>query len=155
MAKISSQQRVEEDAKAKGLTIEVRLMPDSTRTAGEAAAACGCSEAQIVKSLIFQTEAENGFALLLIAGDRQADLELAARHVGSALKRADAKAVRDYTGFAIGGVSPLGHMNPVPVFMDPSLLTHELVWAAAGKPNAVFSVSPKALCEATGAILLT
>jgi prolyl-tRNA editing enzyme YbaK/EbsC (Cys-tRNA(Pro) deacylase) len=126
-------------------------MPDSTRTAQDAAAACGCMVGQIVKSLIFQRQDTQDLVLLLIAGDRQADLAQAAVRVGAPLVKADPKDVRARTGFAIGGVAPLGHLTPVETFMDPALLDHPVVWAAAGAPNAVFSVCPKRLHQVIGA----
>lgn len=151
MAKQSSKDRVAEAAAAVGLNITITLMPESTRTAEEAAKACKCTVGQIVKSLIFQREDTEELVLLLIAGNRQADLEAAAQIVGGPLTRADARHVRKVTGFAIGGVAPLGHLSPIPVYMDASLLTHDLVWAAAGAPNAVFAVNPQALKEAISA----
>lgn len=146
--------RVRAAAEALGLDIEILEMPASTRTAEEAATACGCAVAQIVKSLIFQKSEDGGLVLLLIAGHNQADLALAGRLIGASLERADAKLVREFTGFAIGGVAPIGHLNAPPVLIDPSLLDHDRVWAAAGAPNAVFSVDPKLLAKATGAALL-
>lgn len=150
--------RVKQAAADAGLRIEVLVMPDSTRTAEEAAAACGSETGQIVKSLIFEREVAGdgagGLVLLLIAGDRQADLAAAAQVVGARLRRADPKRVRAETGFAIGGVAPIGHKAPIAVFMDETLLAHDQVWAAAGAPNAVFSVDPAALRAAVDAQLL-
>jgi prolyl-tRNA editing enzyme YbaK/EbsC (Cys-tRNA(Pro) deacylase) len=150
----SSTDRVAHAAAAVGLAIEILVMPESTRTADEAARACGCSVAQIVKSLVFERVDTGALVLLLIAGDRQADLGAAARVVGADLARADPKRVRRETGFAIGGVAPIGHLVELPVFIDASLLDHETVWAAAGAPNAVFSVDPRALQDATSAVVL-
>ena len=143
--------RVRAAADALGLDIEILEMPASTRTAEEAAEACGCAVSRIVKSLIFQRRDGNGLVLLLIAGDNQADLDLAGRLISAPLEPADAKQVRDETGFAIGGVAPIGHLNAPPILIDPDLLGHETVWAAAGAPNAVFSVDPARLAELTGA----
>ena len=130
--------RVKAAAEAAGLTVEILRMPDSTRTAAEAAAACGCDVAQIVKSLIFKGGESGALKLLLVSGANQVDLEKAAALVGEPLERADPKEVREITGFAIGGVSPLGHMSPVETWMDETLLGFGTVWAAAGAPNAVF-----------------
>lgn len=129
-------------------------MPESTRTAEEAARACGCSVGQIVKSLVFQRLDTAALVLLLIAGDRMADLPAVGREVGAELVRADPKRVRRETGFAIGGVAPIGHLTALPVFMDALLLAHDSVWAAAGAPNAVFRVDPKRLCAAASATVL-
>ena len=147
-----SVKRVRAAAQALGLDITVQEMPDSTRTAVEAAAACGVTLDQIVKSLIFT--AGDGLHLFLVAGGNTLDLDTAARAVGSDLTRADADQVRRETGFAIGGVAPIGHLAPVPVWFDPRLLDFETVVAVAGTPRHVFSVAPQILRDATGANLL-
>ncbi|WP_323796402.1 YbaK/EbsC family protein [Nisaea sp.] len=145
--------RVKAAAEAAGLTIEILRMPDSTRTAAEAAAACGCDVAQIVKSLIFKGGETGALKLLLVSGANQVDLEKAAALVGEPLERADPKEVREITGFAIGGVSPLGHLTPVTTWMDETLLGFGTVWSAAGAPNAVFEITGTALRDATGATI--
>lgn len=147
--KRSGPERVARTAEALGLGVEVRRMPASTRTAEDAAVACGCDVAQIVKSLVF--EAEGGLRLLLVSGANRVDPDAVARITGEILARADPKRVREKTGFAIGGVPPIGHESPLPVLMDASLMDHAVVWAAAGAPDAVFSVAPEALRAATGA----
>lgn len=152
--RMSSQDRVEEAAKALGLDIAIRQMPASTRTAQEAAQACECAVGQIVKSLIFERKDSHALVLLLIAGDKTADLQQIAKVVGSELSRADPSRVRSETGFAIGGVAPFGHLCQMPVYMDPALLSHRVVWAAAGNPKAVFSVQPTLLRDAIDATLL-
>ncbi|MEZ5651982.1 MAG: YbaK/EbsC family protein [Burkholderiaceae bacterium] len=152
--KMRSTDRVAQAAESLGLSIEIRTMPDSTRTAAEAASACACTIGQIVKSLVFEYGPARDLVLLLIAGDRSADLDLVQRLLGAAPTRADPKRVRASTGFAIGGVAPIGHLQPLRVFMDPALLEHDLVWAAAGAPNAVFSIAPRRLRDATAASLL-
>lgn len=152
--KKSSKDRVAEAAKALGLSITVEQMPASTRTAEEAAAACNCAVGQIVKSLIFERHDTGALVLLLIAGHNKADMDLAAQVIGSSLDRADPKKVRAETGFAIGGVAPIGHLCDLPVYMDPALLDYPSVWAAAGAPNAVFAVDPAALKAATKAQML-
>ncbi len=147
----SSVARVEAEAEALGLAIEIRRMPATTRTAVDAAAACGCGVGQIVKSLIFEGADTGVLKLLLVSGANQVDMERARQAVGEALKRCDANRVRDETGFAIGGVAPLGHKAAVAVWMDEDLLQYDVVWAAAGAPNAVFSIAPAALRDATEA----
>lgn len=146
-----SVKRVQQAARDAGLEVEVLRMPDSTRTAAEAAAACGCDVAQIVKSMIFEGAESGALKLLLISGAHDADPARCAELIGETLSRADPKRVRAETGFAIGGVAPIGHLAPIETWMDASLLDHDLVWAAAGAPNAVFSVTPAALRSATGA----
>lgn len=143
--------RVQEAARQLGLDITIQHMPDSTRTAGEAASACGCDVAQIVKSLIFEGSDSRELKLLLVSGANMVDLEKAAGQIGEPLVRADAKRIRDQTGFAIGGVSPIGHLTPVDTFIDTDLLSHSEIWAAAGAPNAVFAIDPRRLVEMTAA----
>jgi len=144
-------ERVRRAAEAAGLEIEIRRMGKSTRTAEEAAQQCGCSVAQIVKSLIFQGTADGRLFLFLLSGVNRLDLDKAANLAGQPLKRADPRHIRDETGFAIGGVSPIGYEKKLPTFADESLLQHDVVWAAAGAHDAVFSAKPAALLEAAGA----
>ena len=143
--------KVQEAAGRLGLAIAVRAMPQSTRTAEEAAAACGCGVAQIVKSLVFAGKTSGAPYLLLVSGKNRVDEKGVAAVVGEALTRPDAQTVRDWTGFAIGGIPPFGHATPMPVFVDEDLLRFDTVWAAAGTPSAVFPAEPKALTEAIGA----
>ena len=126
-------------------------MGESTRTAEDAAKACGCEVARIVKSLVFAGDRSGDLILLLVSGGNQVDLTKAAEAVGEPLTRADANDVRTRTGFAIGGVSPIGHLTPPKIWIDETLLSFETVWAAAGAPDAVFEITPGALVEATGA----
>ena len=149
-----STDRVRAAAAAAGLAIDIREMPQSTRTAAEAAAACGCSVAQIVKSLIFRKAASGEPVLLLVSGKNRVDEKAVKAAIGDTLARIDANDVRELTGFAIGGVAPLGSLSPLETYMDADLLAHEVVWAAAGAPYAVFEVAPKALAEATGATVI-
>lgn len=145
--------RVETAIRASGLQTTVQRMPETTRTARDAATACGCSVGQIVKSMIFEGASSGDLKLLLVSGSREVDLNKAPALFGEALTRADPKRVRAETGFAIGGVAPIGHLCAPATWMDATLLLHDIVWAAAGAPNAVFSVSPEALRQATQARL--
>ncbi len=147
-----STDRVAAAAAGLGLDIQLREMSDSTRTAEEAAAACGCAVDQIVKSLVFRGESGR-LHLLLVAGGNRVDPTRAAALVGEPLGRADVDEVRRRTGFAVGGVAPIGHLEPPVVWMDPRLFDFDLVWAAAGSPRAVFAVGPRALQAATGAVV--
>jgi len=124
--------KVQERLRERGLDVEVQVLADSTRTAAEAAAAVGCEVGQIVKSLVFERDGE--VVMCLCAGDRQVD----AARLG--LERADADRVRAATGFAIGGIPPLGHDRELPTLVDVSLRRFETVWCAAGTPHAVFTV---------------
>jgi prolyl-tRNA editing enzyme YbaK/EbsC (Cys-tRNA(Pro) deacylase) len=144
--------RVNRAAHDAGLNIEIRRMGESTRTAQDAANQCGCAVAQIVKSLIFEGETSGRLVLFLVSGDRQLDLTKASGLAGEKLKRADARRIRDETGFAIGGVSPIGHKVAIEAYADHALLTHNVVWAAAGAHDAVFSADPEALLAAAGAV---
>jgi prolyl-tRNA editing enzyme YbaK/EbsC (Cys-tRNA(Pro) deacylase) len=125
-------------------------MPTQTRTAQQAADAAGCALNQIVKSIIF-AGASGQLYLFLTAGGNQVQPTAAATLADEDLGRADADAVRAVTGFAIGGVAPLGHLTPLPLWMDETLLQFETVWAAAGTPNHIFSIAPQRLVQITGA----
>ena len=151
----SSMERVAQDAERLGLKIELKVMDQSTRTAEEAAAACGCNVGQIVKSLVFEDAETGKLVLLLVSGDRNADLDYLSARYMLKLKRCDGRRVRDETGFAIGGVAPIGHTAPIATYLDESLLRHDTVWAAAGRPDSVFSVDPKALADAIDPIIVS
>ena len=153
-SKIGSTGRFAAAARAAGLEITVHRMPESTRTAVEAAAACGTSPAQIVKSLVFRLAESGETALFLVSGKNRVDETKVASAIGDRLERADADHVRVVTGFAIGGVAPLGSLTSLRAYMDRDLLAFDRVWAAAGAPNAVFSVTPQALARATDAKII-
>lgn len=144
--------RVQRAAAAAGLEIEIRRMGESTRTAEEAAARCGCAVDQIVKSLIFKGERSGDLVLFLVRGSKRLDPAKAAAFAGEPLARATPDVIREVTGFAIGGVAPIGHKEPIRAFADIGLLTFEAVWAAAGAHDAVFEADPRQLVEAAGAV---
>jgi prolyl-tRNA editing enzyme YbaK/EbsC (Cys-tRNA(Pro) deacylase) len=125
----------------RGLEIEVRMLADSARTAAEAAAALGCEPGQIVKSLVFLRDGEP--VMVLCAGDRRVDAE----RLG--LRPAKAEQARAATGFAIGGIPPLGHDRRLSTIVDSSLHRFPTVWCAAGTPHAVFEIETAALIDAT------
>ena len=147
-------QRVQEALRDKGLEAQVRHMPQTTRSAEQAAAACGCSVGQIVKSLLFRGAVSGKPYLLLVSGANRVNEAGVASVIGEALRRPDANDVRNITGFAIGGIPPLGHTSALLTFMDEALLGYELIWAAAGTPDAVFSIAPHRLAAATGARII-
>lgn len=122
-----------------------------TRTAAQAAAAVGCEIDQIAKSIIYRGETSGEPVLFLTAGGNRVDDARAEAAAGEPLGRADAALVRDRTGFAIGGVAPLGHLNPIRAFLDPRLAEFDTVWAAAGTPRHVFPIAPSDLERVTGA----
>jgi len=150
-----SARKIQDAADALDLDIAVLVMPQSTRTAEEAAAACDCSVGQIVKSLVFVGRKTATPYLLLVSGDNRVDEKAVAADLAEKLKRPDANFVRDLTGFAIGGIPPFGHAEPIATFFDRDLLKHEVIWAAAGTPKAVFSCAPDALAVATGATVIS
>ena len=122
----------------RGLDVDVQVLPDSTRTAADAAAACRCEQGAIVKSLVFVLDGEP--TMVLCAGDRRVE------HVDG--RPATADEAREATGFAIGGIPPLGHDRELPTIVDESLKRFDKVWCAAGTPNAVFETSMDLLLEA-------
>ena len=130
-----------------GLAVELKEFADSTRTAEDAAAACGCDVGQIVKSLVFQGKKSRRPYMLLVSGKNRVDQKGVAALIGEALDRPDGQYVRDLTGFAIGGIPPVGHDTPLKTYMDEDLLQFDRVWAAAGSPNSVFPTEPKRLAE--------
>ncbi|MEU6820549.1 YbaK/EbsC family protein [Streptomyces atriruber] len=131
----------------------VRRFPEQTRTAAEAAAAIGCELSEICKSLIFA--ADGVPVLVLMDGASRVDLDLVREELGAAkVTRAKADVVRETTGYAIGGVPPFGHATKTRVLADRSLLDHEVVWAAAGTPYAVFPMAPKTLIAHAGGTLV-
>jgi prolyl-tRNA editing enzyme YbaK/EbsC (Cys-tRNA(Pro) deacylase) len=142
--------RVADAATAAGLPIEIQHVPEGARTAADAAAAIGCEVAQIVKSLVFIADGEP--VVTLLAGDDRLDpARLAAVLEAREVRRANGAEARAATGFPIGGVPPLGYERELTVLIDDGLLRHEVVWAAAGLPDAVFAAEPAALGRAAGA----
>lgn len=144
--------RVVEALETLGVETQVKEFAESTRTAEEAAAAVGCTVGQIVKSLIFL--AGDTPILALVSGANQADTSRLAEIAGAPITRANAAIVREATGYAIGGVPPLGHATRLPTYLDRDLLQYEIIWAAAGTPNAVFSITPGELERITGAEII-
>lgn len=146
--------RVLRAADALGLQIKVQEMEAMTRTAEEAAAACGVGVGQIVKSLVFAGSDTDKPYLFLVSGSNRVNERGVAAHFGEKLKRMDADRVRALTGFAIGGIPPFGHDTPITTYMDRDLLQYDVVWAAAGTPRAVFPIEPKRLQEAARAAVI-
>src|SRR5258706_11056950 len=128
-----------------GVGIEVKQFPAGTRTAVDAAEAIGCEVGQIVKSLVFLAAGRPVVAL--VSGANKMDEGRLALVAGAPVAKADAGIARTATGYSIGGVPPFGHATEGPVFMDRDLLGHRVVWAAAGRPDSVFEISPQRLVE--------
>jgi prolyl-tRNA editing enzyme YbaK/EbsC (Cys-tRNA(Pro) deacylase) len=135
--------RFEEWLSDSGIGVAVKQFPAGTRTAVDAASAIGCEVGQIVKSLVFVAGGRPVVAL--VSGANRLDEGRLAVVAGAPVIKADAHTAREATGYAIGGVPPFGHATDVPVFMDRDLLDHGVVWAAAGRPDSVFEISPERL----------
>lgn len=134
-----------------GLTIEVLELSSSTRTAHDAALSIGCEVDQIVKSLLFRSEKTNRPVLILASGINRVNEKKFEKLIGEKIVKADADFTRAITGFAIGGIPPIGHKQIIDnIFIDEDLMTFEKLWAAAGMPNAVFSLHPGELVNLTG-----
>lgn len=146
-----SLKRVTRALHAAGLDITPLEMPDQTRTAQQAADAAGCALDQIAKSIIFRNETTGEAVLFITAGGNQVDAEKAAALVGAPLGKADAALIRAQTGFAIGGVAPVGHLSPIRAFYDPRLSDFDVIYAAAGTPRHIFPIAPPELLKTSGA----
>lgn len=146
----ASAARVQAALEASGVAFEVKELDASTRTAKEAAAAIGCTVAQIAKSIIFRTQGSGRPVLVVASGVNRIDEAKVATALGEGLGKADADFVRDRTGYVIGGVPPLGHAEAVETFIDSDLLSLGDIWAAAGTPRAVFRLTADQLLEITG-----
>jgi len=145
----AASERVARALRAEGIDPEILEFGQSTRTAEEAARAIGTGVGQIVKSLVFTANGEPLLALL--SGCNRASLQRLSAAVGAAIQHADAATVRAATGYAIGGVPPVGHETPLLVLMDEDLLGYDRVYAAAGTPNSVFPIDPRELARITAA----
>ena len=148
----SSAQRVQDELARLGVTAAVLRLDRSTRSAAEAAAAVGCDIGQIAKSLVFRGRRNGRPILVITSGANRVDETSLANLVGESVEQADADFVRQATGFAIGGVPPLGHPSPMTTFFDEDLLRYSKIWAAAGTPQALFEIDPVELlhlCHAT------
>jgi Cys-tRNA(Pro) deacylase len=144
--------RVMEAARERGLEITTKRFPEGTKTAADAAAAIGVSVGQIVKSLVFGVDSE--IVMALVSGSNQLDeKKLAAAAGGAKCARVDADAVRDATGYPIGGVPPFGHTTQLRVFVDPDLLQYDEVWAAAGTWNDNFGAAPADIVRVAGGVV--
>ena len=146
----ASARRVQGALERLGFRYQVVELPRTTRSAAEAAEAVGCQVAQIAKSLVFKGRASGRPILVIASGANRVDERALGELVGEPIGKADADFVRQATGFAIGGVAPVGHVRPVRTFIDEDLLRHDAIWAAAGTPNAVFCLAPADLVAMTG-----
>jgi len=143
-------QKVQDALHASGMRLQVLELPASTRTAQDAAQTIGCQVGQIVKSLIFRGKQSGRPLLILVSGTNRVKEEGIENLIGEAIGKAQAEYVRELTGFAIGGVPPLGHDHPLETIIDEDLLQYNQIWAAAGTPNAVFCLESRDLQRLTG-----
>ena len=142
--------RVKEVLEASGIDFEIRILPDAVRTARQAADALGCEVGQIANSLIFRDIDNDRAVLVMCAGDRRVDTARVREVCGISVGKADADFVRRTTGFAIGGVPPVAHSEPLVTLLDASLQRFDVIWAAAGTPESIFSMTPGQLQRITG-----
>ncbi|HEY4386595.1 MAG TPA: YbaK/EbsC family protein [Ktedonobacteraceae bacterium] len=141
----TSARKVQEALQAGGFSSAVVELPDSTRTAKEAAQAIGCQVAQIVKSLIFRGKESDSPLLVVASGSNRVNEQHLSDLAGEPIEKASAQFVRQHTGYAVGGVPPLAHNEPIRTFVDQDLLQYSEIWAAAGTPFAVFRLTPTEL----------
>jgi prolyl-tRNA editing enzyme YbaK/EbsC (Cys-tRNA(Pro) deacylase) len=146
----ASAQKVQDALSAFGLNLQVVELPASTRTAPEAAAAAGCQVGQIVKSLVFRGQNSGKAILILASGANRVNEARVSELLGETILKADAEFVRQRTGFAIGGVPPIGHSSRLETLIDTDLLIYSEIWAAAGTPNAIFRLAASDLVRITG-----
>jgi prolyl-tRNA editing enzyme YbaK/EbsC (Cys-tRNA(Pro) deacylase) len=145
----ASAKRVQDFLLSKGFSFKVKELPGSTRTAQEAADSIGCRVSQIAKSLVFKEKTTDRPVLVIASGSNRVDLKKILRSTGVKLGRADAKFVKDEVGFAIGGVPPVGHIEPLETILDLDLKKYSSIWAAAGTPFAMFQLKPQDLAPLT------
>lgn len=150
MAELSPRaQRVQDAIHTAGLACEVVELPDSTRTAQEAADAVNCQVGQIIKSLVFRGKQSGKGIFVAASGANRVNEKRLKELAGEGIERATPDFVRETTGFAIGGVSPVGHLQQMESYIDQDLLGYGELWAAAGTPNAVFRLTPAELTQLT------
>jgi len=145
----SSAQKIQYILNSLGYNYTVIEHAESTRTAQEAADRAGCELGQIVKSLIFRGKMSGKPILVLTSGANRVDEKRISRYAGETISRADADFVRTVTGFAIGGVPPIGHAQDMETYLDEDFLSYQTIWAAAGTPNAIFELKTEDLQKMT------
>jgi prolyl-tRNA editing enzyme YbaK/EbsC (Cys-tRNA(Pro) deacylase) len=149
-----SAEKVQQTLRQLGYSCEVVEMPDSTRTAKEAAQAIGCATPQIAKSLVFRAKQSGAPVLVIASGSNRVNEKSVSQYLGEPIERADPEYVREQTGFAIGGVPPVGHLKPIRTIVDRDLFQYDVIWAAAGTPNAVFRLTAAELEAMTGGVVM-
>ena len=150
-----SAKKIQDVLSARGINIEVVELPSSTRTAAEAASAIGCKVAQIAKSIIFRAVESKRPILVVASGKNRVNESSISKKISEAVEKADANFVREKTGFVIGGVPPIGHVEPIYTIIDEDLLHQGDIWAAAGTPNSVFRLNGEVLLKMTSGVLMS
>jgi prolyl-tRNA editing enzyme YbaK/EbsC (Cys-tRNA(Pro) deacylase) len=145
----ASAKKVQETLKGLGMNCQVVELPGSTRTAADAASAVGCRVEQIAKSIIFRGKTSGRPVMVIASGSNRVNEKKLRDLISEPVKKADADFVRLHTGFAIGGVPPVGHVNPIEIYIDEDLMSCAEIWAAAGTPHAVFKLTPQELTAMT------
>jgi prolyl-tRNA editing enzyme YbaK/EbsC (Cys-tRNA(Pro) deacylase) len=145
-----SAQRFQDVLRARGFANQVEELPATTRTSAEAAQAIGCQLAQIAKSVVFKGKHTQKPILVIASGANRVNEKKMAELVAEPIEKPDADYVRQRTGFVIGGVAPVGHAEPLDIYIDEDLLNFERIWAAAGTPHAIFGLTPEELVRMTG-----
>lgn len=145
----SSAQRVQSALNEHNLELRVVELPGSTRTSQEAADTIGCEVSQIAKSIIFRGKESEAPILVIASGENRISERKLKSVVGEKVEKPDAEFVLEETGYVIGGIPPVGHKNDIVTYIDEDLMDHKVIWAAAGTPNAVFSLTPQELLEIT------
>lgn len=145
-----SVQKVQNALKALGFSNDVMELESTTRTSAEAAQAVGCRVEQIAKSILFKSKQTDKPILVIASGPNRVNEKRIEAFISEPLGKADADYVRKHTGFVIGGVPPIGHLEKLDIFIDEDLLKYEEIWAAAGSPNALFRLTPSDLAQMTG-----
>jgi len=151
----SSARRVQAALDAQGVHLQVQELPQSTRTAVDAAGAVGCGVGQIAKSLVLLAQDSGCPILAIVSGSNHLDEQKLSERIGEKVRMASADEVREKTGFAIGGVPPVGHLEPMRTFIDQDLMGYEVIWAAAGTPRAVFQLRPDELVRLTAGEIIS
>jgi len=150
-----SVQMVQDALKALGFINEVMELQSTTRTSAEAAQAVGCRVEQIAKSIVFRGKQTDRPVLVIASGPNRINEKKIEALISEPIGKADANFVRHRTGFVIGGVPPVGHLEKIEIFIDEDLLKYEEIWAAAGTPNAVFKLTPSDLVKMTGGRMIS
>lgn len=145
-----SPQKVQDALRTLGFNNQVVELQVTTRTSAEAAQAVGCQVEQIAKSIVFRGKQTDKPILVIASGPNRVNEKRIAEYISEPLGKADADYVRKHTGFVIGGVPPIGHLEKLEIFIDEDLLKYDEIWAAAGSPNAVFKLMPSELIQMTG-----